>query len=198
MATVPEAPAAGYKPPLRLDVSVRDGGMPLGLTSYLLRAVGTAYPGTMLDTRGSVGGPTLSMLIPHAEIYAQAVTDGDLACLLTEADLEEVTAFTTGWRNGAVGLRFPMWLSTLLRTTAEQMVQAMPPTAENYVALDIVSPDGGEPFVWIVCRPGRPSPHELRQAAEQRAADLFDECTRLKVENARLRDQLAGRPECTE
>jgi hypothetical protein len=149
---------------LTLEINAR-GGIPLSLAAYLLRAVGAAYPNTQIKNGGGYG-PTLQLLIARDDLYeATDVTDEDLASLGGEKDIAEMAAFTSGWRDGALGLGPPAWLSSLLQVTAEQMVDAMPPAAENYVAIEINCP-GRDPFVWIVSRPGRPSPHDLRRQAE--------------------------------
>lgn len=156
-----------------LEINGR-GGIPLSMASYLLRAIGALYPNTAIKP-GTRYGPTLQLLIPQGDLSAADaadVTAEDLAALGGEKDVAELTAFTSGWRDGTLGLRPPPWLSSLLQTAAQQMVDAMPPTAENYVAIEIKRPGAGhrpdqEPFTWIVCRPGRPSPHDLRKRAEE-------------------------------
>lgn len=163
----------------RLEMSVRRG-MPLSMAGYLLRAVGAAYPGTKLDTEsGDLAGPTLSLLIPDADLFEPSDVSAAALEEMAEKDAEEVTVFTQGFkRDGSMGLRPPKWLSDLLLMTAGQMVDAMPHSAENYMAITINPTGGGEPFEWIVSRPGKPSPHELRMAAEARAdraeAELAD------------------------
>jgi hypothetical protein len=159
---------------LELEINAR-GGLPLSLAEYLLRAVGAAYPHTQLKADGGGGpfgpGPTMTLLIPRTDLYEAEVSDEELAMLGGEKDVAELTAFTTGWRDGALGISPPSWLSTLLQHAAEQMVDAMSPAAENYVAITIDQSDG-EPFTWIVCRPGRPSPHDLRRQAEAERDEL--------------------------
>jgi len=168
-------PAAGRHNDLRLDIT-SVGGMPLNLAGFLLRALGTAYPNTRIATNTDRFGPTMSLLLSRGDLYAAAeVTDAELAELAPGPDDEATVAFTHGFADGKLAASPPPWLATLLYTTAHNLADSLPDNAENYLEITI-NPSAGEPgtesFTWAISRPGRPSPHQLRRAAEQRTADL--------------------------
>ena len=67
--------------------------------------------------------------------------------------------------------------------------------AENYVEMEQTvtdpDPDNWRRYRVIIVRPGKPSPHELRQKANQRAAELAEELAFVEQQ----RDQLRGEAE---
>jgi hypothetical protein len=155
---------------LRLTITAR-GGLPLSMAGYLLRAVGAAYPGTMIETGSAGFGDVVCLRVPHADyVVPRKVGKKALAELAPGPDDEDLLAFTSGIRNGTVGTHPPAWLTALLSTVSEQILADT--AAPNYLSMDLLKPDGSMLCTWIVCRPGRPTPHQLRQAADARVALL--------------------------
>lgn len=145
------------------------GGIPLSMAGFLLRAVGTAYPGTMMkSTRPGEG--VLHLVVP-ADDYLNPVevSDDSLDALVPDKDDPDMVTFTSGLGKGGLRMSPPPWLTVLLRTTAQQLLDDH--QAPNYVQLTVLDETVGE-FRWIVCRPGGADPHELREAAEARVAEL--------------------------
>lgn len=160
---------------LRLNID-SPGGLPLRVAGFLLQAVGHAYPGTQIDTgKGGFGAPVLSLLIPREDyLQSDGLTEEELAALAPGKDEPGLTAFTNGFRDGSLSVGPPPWMATMLRNTAEQVHDAVVEGSNpaNYLQVEILPQDGGESFKWIICRRGGQSPHELREQAEARVAQL--------------------------
>lgn len=161
---------------IRLSINTPSGRLPMNLAGFLMQAIGRAYPGTQIDTTGdglSGFGAVLSLRIPYADyINSDGLTEQDFAEITPGKDDPGLVAFTSGFsKSGGLKMGPPPWLATLLRSTAETLHDALG-DAPNYLAIELPPQDGGEPFTWIVCRRGRPSPHALRMAVEDRVRQL--------------------------
>ena len=55
------------------------------------------------------------------------------------------------------------------------------PGAENYVEQEVIERNGGARYVFIVCRPGGKTPHQLRREAEEERDALAAEVERLRA-----------------
>lgn len=153
---------------LKLRIS-SPGGMPLSVAGWLLQAIGSGYPGTMIETGTGAGAGTLSLRIPAEDYLDRRPDQLNVAEIPPVKDDPDMIAFLDGLDGG--GLRFgpPAWLTAMLEQALRMILEAVDPP--NYVQMQLNAPDGDR-FSWIVCRPGRPSPHDLREAAEQRVAAL--------------------------
>lgn len=153
---------------LRLTVN-SPGGLPMSVAGFILRALGVAYPGTMMET--SRFGEVLALRIPRADYLAdREIDDATLAELAPGPDDADLLMLTNGIRDGALGARVPDWLNALLRTATASILDAS--DATNYLSMDLMNPNGSLMTTWIICRPDRPTPHQLRQAADERVAVL--------------------------
>lgn len=184
---------------VRLNLATPSGrGLPLNLVGFILRALGTAYPNTKIDQGSGAafgGGSVMSLLIPMADISAATEADdedydstdfdtegGDMHALPTDAELAEyaastksseaMTAFTNGIRKGGISVLPPPWLTTLLLEAGRDLNDLAVDLADNYLEMGIVDQANNTEYRWIVCRPGRPTPHGLRLEAEARVALL--------------------------
>lgn len=158
---------------VHLDIKTRWGGMPLSMAGFLLQAIGTAYPHTQIETKTSSAG--ISLRIPYEDFLDFEGEISDLESLVPDKDDPQLVAFTHGFINGgSVGINPPPWLASLLAQAAGMLEEEIEDHAPNYMELTILSTDGGEPFKWIICRRGRPSPHDLRLQAEERVQYLED------------------------
>lgn len=77
--------------------------------------------------------------------------------------------FLTQLADGSLGMSTPEWLGKLLVGAFLQVLDGL--NAPNYVTFSLIAGDESVYNV-ILTRPGRPSPHELREAAEARAERL--------------------------
>lgn len=176
------------------------GGIPLPVAAFLLRALGTAYPGTQLDTSG-LSRAVMSLRIPAADLYSADTdededddTDEDATTeeWVADKDDPELVAFLNGFRDGSFSVSPPPWLSALLNHAARELVDALPGAAQNYLSLEL-HPREGHPFYWIICRPGAESPHALRTKAEQRVAALEQQLRDAGIEPCTDASDMAGR-----
>lgn len=169
--------ATSLRPDIRLSLDT-PGGIPLTLAGYLLRALGTAYPNCAVDTTGSGwGSPVMTVRIPASDLYLdddESIDDTQIVALAADIKDDPATvAFTNGFRDGSLSVSPPPWLSELLVTTARNLADAISEQCENYLQVEIQAADGtGDSFAWIICRPGKPSPHDLRRTAEARVTVL--------------------------
>lgn len=167
---------APTRPDIRLSLD-SPGGIPLTLAGFLLRALGIAYPNCAVDTSGrGFGSPVMSVRIPGSDLYLDGESIDDAQLVALAADIKDdpaTVAFTDGFRDGSLSASPPPWLSTLLVTTARNLTEAISEQCENYLQVSLSAADGtGDSFAWIICRPGKPSPHDLRLAAETRVGEL--------------------------
>lgn len=148
---------------IRLSITTQDG-MPLSMAGFLLQAIGTAYPNTQIETHGY----GLNLRVPYEDfLNLDELPDGSLEALVPDKEDPQLVAFTHGFIQGSAGISPPPWLATLLNMTAGIMDEEITDTvAPNYMELTILPQDGGPDFKWIICRRGKPSPHELREQAE--------------------------------
>jgi hypothetical protein len=158
---------------LRIGITAAGGRLPMAMTGYILSALCAAYPGMQLATTSRFG-EVLSLHIPAGDYLEPATVDeSTLANLVPDKEDPDLVAFTSGLAEGALKIGPPPWLSELLLHAAQALNAAIETAgAPNYLTLDLFTPDGSETFTWIICRPGHPSPHELRQLAEARAEQL--------------------------
>lgn len=152
-----------------VDVLMRVGlPLPLGMVGFLLQTLGQAYPGTMIGT-----GDTSHMVIripagSRMDSVEPVISAEDIAA--AKAESPDMEMFLTSIRDAnTVGVSVPDWLSALLTSASEGILEAS--GAPNYLSIEVKS-ERSKPFAWIVCRPGTPSPHEFRQRAEARVAAL--------------------------
>lgn len=160
------APASVGSGDFALTIS-SPAGIPLSMAGFLLRAIGTAYPSTRI-TQAPGFSPGLALLIDRAD-FLTADTDADIADLVPDKDDPALVAFTSGFRDGGVGVSPPPWLAALLIATSEQIIEAADPP--NYLEMRIGTVPG-EWHSWSITRPGGRTPHELRRAADARVAVL--------------------------
>jgi len=135
------------------------------MASYLISAIGAAYPNTcMADTKL---GEALAVTIPEGD-YLHPVDGPDVD--VPGKDDPSTVAFLRGFtaENGpGADVSFPPWLLELLLQTTEGMMADQPDTT-NYITMGLRHPETAELFEWVVSRPGRPGPAELRNRAEAR------------------------------
>jgi hypothetical protein len=164
---------------VRLEIHANRDGMPLSMAGFLLQAIGTAYPHTEIETARLGGG--INLRIPYEDFLDfDGLPDGALDSIIPDKDDPQLVAFTHGFTEGGAGISPPPWLSTLLAMSAAMMEEQLTDTvAPNYMELSILPQDGGPDFKWIICRRGKPSPHELRMKAETELAELRQRITEL-------------------
>lgn len=152
---------------LRLGITTDGHGLPLSMASGLLGAIGRLYPGTvMAETRGT---ESMAVTIQEADYLDPGDNTGEP--IVAVKDDPQMLAFLTGLRDGSVQIGPPPWLSAMLLEATEGILSTT--DAPNYLEMKLRSTSAAaEWFSWIVCRPGTPSPHELRRLAEARVAAL--------------------------
>jgi hypothetical protein len=174
-------PSGGHlmrKTDLTLRISGGDLGIPLRVAGFLAEAIGSAYPNTMICD--SEGEHQFVFRIP-AEDYLHT-TNPDLSELLPKTDDPQLVMFVTAVQEGRFGVAPPPWLGQLVARAAAMLESVN--YAPNYLALTIAIPDGGDPVTWLVCRRGRPTPHDLRLRAERRVAVLEEQLRAHEIEPA--------------
>lgn len=164
---------------ITLTISATSGpGIPLSMAGYLLQAIGGAYPGTaIVPAKAHAWEPSTLLLRIPADDYLEP-QDVDLEALLPTKDDPETLAFISGFGPDAeMRGTPPKWLTALLLSTTRGILeQAQPP---NYLEMKLRDEQSGDWFSWIVCKPGAPSPHDLRAVAEARVAELEAELASL-------------------
>jgi len=138
--------------------------LPLDVTASLMAAVAALYPSATVSGTGSA-------LIFNISKHDRCADTTHITASLeqvspTRPSLDDrVVALLTAVDDGTFEMTVPEYLGTLLSGLATRALNAE--NAPNYLAIKMRGPAGL--FEIIVCRPGRPSPHELRELAEERA-----------------------------
>lgn len=156
-----------------LRIGGASGGIPLGMAGFLVQAIALAYPNTTISNADGMHQMVLRIPeVDYLNLDPDGVSEKDMTALVPGKDDPGLIAFTTGLRaDASFGIAPPPWLGQFLSRTADLIEKHM--EGPNYIEMTIVAKDGSsEPFKWIVCRRGRPSPHELRQRAEERVGLL--------------------------
>lgn len=145
--------------------------LPLDVAASLMRVLGELYPSATVEN----GQTELVFHIPDAERFREDTaldedrSQGAAPAIRTTGDAEAVLQRID---NGTFHLSVPEYLGKLLGGLATRALDGA--DAPNYLAIRMVGGEGANGFDVIVCRPGRPSPHELRARAEERCARLAD------------------------
>lgn len=167
---MPQKPAAPDD--IRLNVSLP---LPLDLVGELTTWVGTRYPNATI-THNGVQYSGLTITIPASDYYAPVEPNRKPLDEIAQDRLQdpETTAFLTALTSNGIQTSLPGWLSTLLSSFSTQVLDTINP--ENYVELSVTHHHGDtRPFKWIICKPGQPSPHDLRQKAQASYNALRDQ-----------------------
>lgn len=174
---------------ITLRIGADGGGIPLSMAGFLVQAIALAYPHT---TIGNADGlHQLVVRIPEADylnLDDDATSEKDMTALMPGKDDPGLIAFTTGLHSDAsFGVAPPPWLGQFLTRTADLIEKHS--DAPNYLEMTIAAKDGNsEPFKWLVCRRGRPSPHEFRQRAEARVQLLEQQLRDAGIEPVSAQD----------
>lgn len=131
--------------------------LPLDLASSIMRALGTMYPNATV-----ANDPTeLVFHVPDGDRFSELDEDAMASLRRTPAavgaTLEAIDA-------GTFRLSAPEYIGNLLGGLAIRSLDGA--QAPNYLVIRLSN--GGQTFDIVVCRPGRPGPHELLEAAEAR------------------------------
>lgn len=140
--------------------------LPLNVSAQLMRAVGCLWPDAKILPAGSA-----EMVFGIPDTIAD-VTDEQLEACADDTDDggAMIQAFTPGRLNIAPGHELALFL-------ADGLADAFPPEAVNYIEMPLV--DGR---TIVVLRRHGASPHQLRQIAEDRVAQLEQQLTDAGIE----------------
>jgi hypothetical protein len=144
--------------------------LPLDVAAALTNAIGTMWPDAKIDTRTS---DALAIILP-----AKTPKRVSKKALRAEADIPDPDSEVTRFDGQTLTATTPREISACLADLGYQLLTATE-GAENYVEMEASDLDGKR-IVFSVAWSKAQTPHHLRQAAEHRASELFDECQRLK------------------
>ena len=142
----------------------------MNLSGALLAAIGAVWPEARIVTdtgedRYMVIDPNGEPQAPDPERVAEAA---EAAAAANGPDDEQVNAFLSSLRDGSFGMSAPEWYSKMMLGALREILDES--DAPNYVEQTLHDPDTGEVYTVTVGRPGGRTPHQLRTAAEERAA----------------------------
>lgn len=152
--------------------------LPLDVTGSLLHGVAERYPDAEILADEQPDELVVTIPATNRTISAPAsdpTPGGDPVSSETPSDGIETTPATLGSTEPAdwlatvyddrLSVSLPEWFASTFVGLARQILDAA--DAPNY--LEITLADGKRRYPVIVCRPGAPGPHELRQQADERA-----------------------------
>jgi hypothetical protein len=149
--------------------------LPLDITGRVTEAIGTIYPNATIRT-DTGDGRHLVVAVPDDDRWApEDFDDSDAESGETAKpsrppmiDAESVEAILVSLEDGSFGISASHYLGALFAGMARQALADA--DAPNYVVITIGDPaNPTDVYDLIVCRPGRPSPNDLRRQAEERA-----------------------------
>ena len=153
--------------------------LPLDVAGTLLQLIGRAYPDCIIHQEGH---REMVLSISDAQRIDPDSIDTDGLPLQADEDLADAALTELGPQG--VGMGWPEKLAAEFAGMAAGMLEAFP-DAKNYLETQFTDRDDPtKEYVLIVARSKGQTPHQLRQAAEARVAEL-------EAENAQLRDMLA-------
>lgn len=172
--------------------------LPSAIANRLTQAVGAAWPDAVIDTSAKFH-PEVEALVFLVPSDADPGLPLDQAVFRDDGQVEmppgiDAEAVLASVHDGAFGMKMPEWFSRLMLEGVRATLDAHP-DGLNYIEQQFTAEDPDQPghfnrYTVTVGRPKGQTPHELRVAADGRAADAVALARRLldRLTPARRRD----------
>ena len=137
--------------------------IPLDIVGQIMKLVGTLYPNSTVKTQG---GDHMVLCIPDSDRYLDDDDDTlDSASPATRGS-RQAEAILEQIKDGVFSISEAEFVGRLFAGIFGKLLDDS--EAPNYLQITMAGADG-QHYAVIVCRPGQPSPHDLREAAEAKA-----------------------------
>lgn len=145
--------------------------LPLDMSAHLMSAIGAVWPNTMLRADKMASNQLIFVIDPKDRFDGLDDPSRIQQATLTPIEDESLIGALRNMSSDELAVSLPEILAQTLLELSKGFFEHVPDAknAENYMQFQAIDPEDGKRWTFIAVRGNKPTPHDLRAIADQKA-----------------------------